>query len=42
VVAVLHPHTIIGAPFLLLFASGYLGVGLPRFRRAWEGRAAVT
>jgi cellulose synthase/poly-beta-1,6-N-acetylglucosamine synthase-like glycosyltransferase len=42
VVAVLRPHTIIGVPFLLLFASGYLGVGLPRFRRAWEGRAAVT
>jgi hypothetical protein len=42
VVAVARPHTIIGAPFLLLFASGYLGIGLPRLRRAWEGRAAVT
>jgi cellulose synthase/poly-beta-1,6-N-acetylglucosamine synthase-like glycosyltransferase len=42
VVAVLRPHTIIGVPFLLLFASGYLGIGLPRLRRAWEGRAPVT
>jgi cellulose synthase/poly-beta-1,6-N-acetylglucosamine synthase-like glycosyltransferase len=40
--ALLRPHTIIGAPFLLLFASGYLGVGLPRLRRAWERRTAAT
>ena len=38
--AILRPHTIIGAPFLLLFAVGYLGIGLPRLRRTWERRAA--
>jgi len=37
--AILRPHTIIGAPFLLLFAVGYLGIGLPRLRRSWEHRA---
>ena len=36
--AFVRPHTLIGAPFLLLFATGYLGVGLRGFRRAWEGR----
>jgi cellulose synthase/poly-beta-1,6-N-acetylglucosamine synthase-like glycosyltransferase len=40
--ALLRPNAIIGVPFLLLFATGYLGVGLPRFRRAWEGRPAAT
>jgi cellulose synthase/poly-beta-1,6-N-acetylglucosamine synthase-like glycosyltransferase len=40
--AIVRPHTIIGAPFLLLFASGYLGIGLPHWRRAWEGRNVVT
>ena len=37
--AILRPHTIIGAPFLLLFAVGYLGIGFPRLRRSWERRA---
>ncbi len=36
VVAVLRPHTLIGAPFMLLFACGYLGLGIPGCRRAWE------
>jgi len=40
--AILRPHTIIGAPFLLLFAVGYLGIGLPRLRRTWERRASGT
>jgi hypothetical protein len=35
-VAMVRPHTLIGAPFLLLFASGWLGVGVPGFRQAWE------
>ncbi len=34
--AFVRPHTIVGVPFLLLFAAGYLGIGLPGFRRAWE------
>ncbi len=37
--AIFQPHTLIGAPFLLLFAVGYLGIGLPRLRRSWERRA---
>ena len=40
VVTLWHPQTLIGAPFILLFAWGYLGVGLPRFRRMWEGKGA--
>ena len=36
--AIFRPHTLIGAPFLLLFAVGYLGIGLPRLRRSWERR----
>ncbi|MHC4414554.1 MAG: cellulose synthase family protein [Planctomycetota bacterium] len=34
--AFLRPHTLVGAPFLLLFACGYLGIGLPSFRQARE------
>ena len=37
--AFLRPHTLIGAPFMLLFATGYLGIGLPALRRGWEGRS---
>ncbi len=37
--AILRPYTLIGAPFLLLFAVGYLGIGLPRLRSSWERRA---
>ena len=37
--AIFRPHTLIGAPFLLLFAVGYLGIGLPRLRQSWERRA---
>ncbi len=40
VVTLWHPQTLIGAPFILLFAWGYLGVGLPRFRRMWEAKGA--
>jgi hypothetical protein len=39
VTAFVRPHTVIGAPFLLLFAAGYLGIGVPAFRRAWESEA---
>ena len=42
VAAFVQPHTVIGAPFLLLFAAGYLGIGLPTFRRAWENRAVTS
>jgi len=35
-----RPQTLIGAPFLLLFACGYLGIGLPGFRRSWEAKGA--
>ncbi len=38
--AIFRPHTVIGAPFLLLFAVGFLGIGVPPFRRSWESRAA--
>ncbi len=36
--AFVRPQTIVGVPFLLLFAAGYLGIGLPGFRHAWEAR----
>ena len=39
VAALVQPETLIGAPFVLLFACGYLGIGLPGFRRSWEGGA---
>ena len=28
--SVMHPATLVGAPFVALFAAGYLGVGVPR------------
>ncbi len=34
--AFIRPQTVLGVPFLMLFAAGYLGIGLPGFRRAWE------
>ena len=40
--AIVQPYTLIGAPFMLLFASGFLGIGLPVFRRSWEGRLRPT
>jgi len=40
--AIFRPHTIVGAPFMLLFATGYLGIGLPALRRGWEGRSLST
>jgi cellulose synthase/poly-beta-1,6-N-acetylglucosamine synthase-like glycosyltransferase len=40
-VTLVRPQTLLGAPFLLLFASGYLGIGLPMMRRAWEGRSVI-
>ena len=40
VVTLGRPQTLIGAPFLLLFACGYLGIGLPGFRRSWEAKGA--
>lgn len=39
--AFVRPFTLIGAPFLALFATGYLGIGLPWLRRAWERRPSV-
>ncbi len=38
--ALARPHTVVGAPFLALFASGYLGVGVQGLRKAWEGGRA--
>jgi cellulose synthase/poly-beta-1,6-N-acetylglucosamine synthase-like glycosyltransferase len=37
VLALVRPYTIIGAPFLLLFAGGFLGVGLPMLRKGIRG-----
>ena len=31
-----RPYTLVGAPFLALFACGYLGIGLPSLRRERE------
>ena len=33
-VALSRPHTLVGLPFLCLFAAGYLAIGLPSIR-AW-------
>ncbi len=32
--AFVRPYTLVGAPFLLLFATGYLGIGLASYRQA--------
>jgi cellulose synthase/poly-beta-1,6-N-acetylglucosamine synthase-like glycosyltransferase len=45
--ALREPFTLVSVPFLVLFAAGYLGIGLPRLWRAlvpgrpWPGRASL-
>ncbi len=38
--AIFRHYTIIGAPFLLLFAAGFLGIGLPSLRQGLTERSA--
>ena len=39
--SVTRPFVMIGVPFLILFAVGYLAIGLPSLRHAWAMRRAA-